>query len=185
MMRTWSHSLVYHDCLFVNYWNIMMVRAIILLSYDILFILAQTFSLEMLITDNTMCALNKFRLVSFLHKYCLIFVSFIAAGLVPGMGLVNIFGRSWPTNLQIPESQPSHCFSITREVSGSQHLCLPVFISISYKTLFSLFCCWCCCSESTRGRCPFLAIICYTVPISAVFQWQSVILVHIWLFQTF
>lgn len=132
-----------------------------------------------------MCALNNFRLLSFLRKYCLIFVSFIAAGLVPGMGLVDIFGRLWPTNLQIPESQPSNCFSITREVSGSHYLCLLVLISISYKTFFSLLCCWCCCSESTRGRCTFPAIICHTVPISEVLHSQSVILVYIWLFQTF
>lgn len=52
---------------------------------------------------------------------------FLAARLVHGLGLVSIFGRLWPINLQIPESEPSHCFGFTREVSGCCYPHLLIF----------------------------------------------------------
>lgn len=65
---------------------------------------------------------------------CFYFLCFLAARLVHGLGLVSIFGRLWRTNLQIPESEPGHCFGFTREVSGYRYLCLLVFsFFISFK----------------------------------------------------
>lgn len=44
---------------------------------------------------------------------------FVAPGPVHGVGLVDLPGRLWPANLQIPESEPSHCPGSTGEVSTS------------------------------------------------------------------
>lgn len=44
--------------------------------------------------------------VSFLF---LLFLFFVAAGPVYGVGLVYLPGGLWPAKLKVPESEPSHC----------------------------------------------------------------------------
>ncbi len=56
---------------------------------------------------------------------------FVAPGPVHGVGLVHLPGRLWPANLQIPESEPSHCPGSTGEVSASD-MYTPLWTSVQY-----------------------------------------------------
>lgn len=51
-------------------------------------------------------------------RYCCVSVCSVASGPVHGVGLVDLPGRLWSANLQIPESEPSHCLGSTGEVSA-------------------------------------------------------------------
>lgn len=57
-------------------------------------------------------------LIDFLFLY-LSLLCILAPWLVHGMGLVNLPGRLWSANFQIPKSEPSHCPGSAGEVSAS------------------------------------------------------------------
>lgn len=80
-------------------------------------------------------------------RFCCISVCFAAPGPVHGMGLVDLLGRLRSANLQIPESEPSHCLGSAGEVSASNMytllgMCVQFFIDFYFlKCLLALRVC--------------------------------------------